>query len=122
MMKSALQDRCCILAVLIFSFLMAGCSTLKVHLFEHEIVHPFVGTKTAVRQFGNSFTDFDYYGEQFLWAVDIPMCMVADTLLLPYDLYVSLGPVNTNLIATAKTLFLSSKAEGARCSWVYISD
>ncbi|MCU7923526.1 MAG: hypothetical protein KZQ88_12615 [Candidatus Thiodiazotropha sp. (ex Dulcina madagascariensis)] len=39
------------------------------------------------------------------------MCLVADTLLFPYDLYVSLGPVNTNLIATAKTLFLFSKAQ-----------
>ncbi|MCG7872728.1 MAG: YceK/YidQ family lipoprotein [Candidatus Thiodiazotropha lotti] len=68
--------------------LSLGCSTVKVHLDDHDILHPYLGTKTAVNNFIRSFSDFYLYGEQFVRAMDVPFCFVADTLLLPYDLMV----------------------------------
>ena len=67
---------------------VSGCSTVKVHVYDHDILHPYLGTKTAVRGFFNSFTDYDYYGQPFLMAADVPLCLVADTLLFPYDFIV----------------------------------
>ncbi|ODC02088.1 hypothetical protein A3197_21370 [Candidatus Thiodiazotropha endoloripes] len=77
-------------AVLVASIisLSLGCSTVKVHLDDHDILHPYLGTKTAVNIFIRSFSDFYLYGEQFVRAMDVPFCFVADTLLLPYDLMV----------------------------------
>jgi uncharacterized protein YceK len=33
--------------------------------------------------------DYDFYGQVALVALDIPLCVVADTLSLPYDAYQS---------------------------------
>jgi uncharacterized protein YceK len=67
-----------------------GCSTVSVHIQNPNMVHPYVGTKVAIKRFFNSFVDYDYYGEQFLYGMDIPLCLVTDTVLLPYDLIVTL--------------------------------
>ncbi|MCG7984191.1 MAG: YceK/YidQ family lipoprotein [Candidatus Thiodiazotropha lotti] len=77
-------------AVLVASILSlsVGCSTVEVHLDDHDILHPYLGTKTAVNKFIRSFSDFYLYGQQMVMAMDVPFCFVADTLLLPYDLMV----------------------------------
>ncbi|MEW8239773.1 MAG: YceK/YidQ family lipoprotein [Candidatus Thiodiazotropha taylori] len=69
---------------------LTACSTVKVHLQDHHILHPYLGTKTAIHNFIRSFSDFYLYGEQFVRGMDVPFCFVADTLLLPYDLMVKL--------------------------------
>jgi uncharacterized protein YceK len=63
-----------------------GCSTVKVHLYDHQILHPYLGTKTAVKLFIRSFSDYYLHGQQMVMALDVPFCFVADTLLFPYDL------------------------------------
>jgi uncharacterized protein YceK len=78
--------RSCLLAALLL--FVSGCSTVKVHALNHDILHPYLGTKTAVKAFVISFKDYHYYGEQYLMAVDVPFCFVADTLLFPYDFIV----------------------------------
>ncbi|MCG8015514.1 MAG: YceK/YidQ family lipoprotein [Candidatus Thiodiazotropha sp. 'RUGA'] len=86
--KGCFQSICrALLVASILSVLMA-CSTVKVHLQDHDILHPYLGTKRAVHNFIRSFSDFYLYGEQFVRAMDVPFCFVADTLLLPYDLMV----------------------------------
>lgn len=69
-------------------FSLAACSTIKVHAYDHDILHPYLGTKTAVKAFVNSFSDYYIFGQQFLMAIDVPFCFAADTLLFPYDLIV----------------------------------
>ena len=34
-----------------------------------------------------SWIDYEYYGEFFVRLIDVPMCLIADTVLLPYDWY-----------------------------------
>ncbi|ODB82266.1 hypothetical protein A3194_18515 [Candidatus Thiodiazotropha endoloripes] len=70
--------------------LSVGCSTVKVHLNDHDILHPYLGTKSAVKNFIRSFSDFYLYGQQVVMATDVPFCFIADTLLFPYDLMVKL--------------------------------
>lgn len=74
--------------------LLAGCSTIQVHSTQSGGLHPYIGTKQAFKGFANSFIDYDYYGQPFLMAVDIPLCLVADTLVLPYDVAVYLKRLN----------------------------
>ncbi|MCG7966853.1 MAG: YceK/YidQ family lipoprotein [Candidatus Thiodiazotropha taylori] len=69
---------------------LTACSTVKVHLQDHDILQPYLGTKRAVHNFIRRFSDFYLYGEQFVRGMDVPFCFVADTLLLPYDLMVKL--------------------------------
>ena len=80
--------------VLLLVLTANGCSTIKVHTNKPGTIHPYVGTKVATKQFFNSFIHFEYYGVQGLYAMDIPLCLFADTLLLPYDLHISLGRVS----------------------------
>ncbi|MEJ2622476.1 MAG: YceK/YidQ family lipoprotein [Candidatus Thiodiazotropha sp.] len=70
--------------------LSAGCSTVKVHFYDHHILHPYLGTETAVKEFIRSFSDYYLYGQPILMAMDVPFCFAADTLLLPYDLIIKI--------------------------------
>jgi uncharacterized protein YceK len=65
-----------------------GCSTINAHRSDHDILHPYLGTKSAVSHFYNSFFDYTYYNEATVRAVDIPFCFVADTILIPYDTFI----------------------------------
>jgi uncharacterized protein YceK len=77
-----------ILITLLLVISTSGCSTINVHAVEKVPLHPYVGTKTAVNSFFSSFVDYDYYGQPFLMIIDVPFCIAADTLLLPYDVVV----------------------------------
>lgn len=72
--------------VLVFS-LLGGCSTVQVHSDPTVTPGPYLGTKQAVRKTKLSWYDYDYYGQVAVQALDVPLSMVADTLLLPYDVY-----------------------------------
>lgn len=70
---------------------ITSCSTVKVHSYDQNILHPYLGTKTAIDVFYDSFSDYVIYNQVTLAAMDIPFCFVADTVLLPYDLVVWLN-------------------------------
>ena len=78
------------IAALVLTFtLLTGCSTIRVHSDPDVTPGPYVGTKQAVRKTRQYWYDFDYYGQVAMAALDIPLSLVADTLLLPYDAYQS---------------------------------
>jgi uncharacterized protein YceK len=70
---------------------LSACSSIKVHATNHDILHPYLGTERAIQGFYDSFSDYVIYNQATLMAIDIPMCLVADTLVLPYDLVVWLN-------------------------------
>lgn len=88
--KRCFQSICGALLVASILSVLTACSTVKVHLQDHDILHPYLGTKRAIHNFIRRFSDFYLYGEQFVIGMDVPFCFVADTLLLPYDLMVKL--------------------------------
>lgn len=73
--------------ILLSGSIVSGCSTYIVHTDASIIPGPYIGTKRAVRQTVRHWDHYDYYGQVFLYAMDIPLCLVADTVVLPYDLY-----------------------------------
>ena len=78
------------IAALLLAFtLSSGCSKIRVHSAPDVKPGPYVGAKQAVRKTRQYWYDFDYYGHVVLAALDIPLSLVADTLLLPYDAYQS---------------------------------
>lgn len=78
-----------IAALVLTLTLLTGCSTIRVHSDPNVTPGPYVGTKQAVRKTRQYWYDFDYYGQVAMAALDIPLSLVADTLLLPYDAYQS---------------------------------
>jgi len=48
---------------------------------------PYSGTRRAAVNTAKSIKKFDYYGEFLIWAIDMPLSFIMDTVLLPYDLY-----------------------------------
>ena len=69
--------------------LSSGCSTIRVHSDPAVTPGPYVGTKQALQKTKRYWYDYDYYGQVALVALDVPLSLVADTLLLPYDAYQS---------------------------------
>lgn len=76
-----------IIAIFISCLLISGCSTIVTHSDDTIIPGPYIGTKRAVEQTKRHWYNYDYYGQVFLYAMDVPMCVIADTVVLPYDLY-----------------------------------
>ena len=74
--------------VLVFT-LLSGCSSVRVHSDPDVTPGPYLGTKQALMNTKRYWYDYDFYGQVTLAALDVPLCMVADTLLLPYDAYQS---------------------------------
>ena len=71
---------------LVFS-LSSGCSTVQVHSDPTVTPGPYLGTKQAVRKTKQSWYDYDYYGQFAVQVFDVPLSLVADTVLFPYDAY-----------------------------------
>ncbi len=69
-------------------FFLVACSTLQVHATKGQPLSPYAGTKSAMTKFYESFYDYQYYGQVYVKFIDIPLCLAADTVLLPYDLFV----------------------------------
>lgn len=76
-----------LLVILLSGSLMAGCSTYIVHTDDDIIPGPYIGTKRAIKQTTRHWDHYDYYGQVFVYAMDVPLCLIADTVLLPYDIY-----------------------------------
>ena len=73
--------------VILLSGILAGCSTYIVHNDDSIIPGPYIGTKRAVIETGRHWKHYDYYGQVLVYAMDVPLCLIADTVVLPYDLY-----------------------------------
>jgi len=75
------------LLLLLSCSLFSGCSTIKMHSDDHITPGPYVGTKQAVVNTQRHWQHYDYYGQVFVYAMDVPLCLMADTILLPYAIY-----------------------------------
>jgi len=69
--------------------LMTGCSTIVMHLEDGQQVSPYGGTKKALAATRKSWREYSFVGEPVFYAFDVPLCLIADTLLLPYDYFQS---------------------------------
>ena len=67
--------------------LLSGCSTIQIHSDQAVTPAPYVGTKQALNKTKRYWHKYDLYGQVVVAALDVPLCMVADTLMLPYDAY-----------------------------------
>lgn len=74
-------------ALLLVFTQLGGCSSIRVHSDPDVVPSPYLGTKQALRNTEQYWHDYDFYGQVVLVALDIPLCVVTDTLLLPYDAY-----------------------------------
>ena len=75
-------------SALVLAFtLLGGCATMRVHSDPNLTPGPYVGTKQAVSKTRQYWYEYDYYGQVAMAALDVPLSLVADTLLLPYDVY-----------------------------------
>lgn len=66
---------------------LAACSTIEVHSEIGITPKPYLGTIYALHKTKKYWGHYDFYGQVVLVAMDIPLCLIADTLLLPYDAY-----------------------------------
>jgi uncharacterized protein YceK len=57
------------------------------HTVNQSLEGPYSGTQLAYRKMSRSLGDFTLAGETWFYAFDIPLSLVADTLVLPYDIY-----------------------------------
>ncbi|WP_455203760.1 hypothetical protein [Kaarinaea lacus] len=65
-----------------------GCSTIHVHNDKSiSVPGPYVGTKRAIKKTEYYWNNYSFYGQPLYVAMDVPLCFVADTLVLPIDLY-----------------------------------
>lgn len=66
-----------------------SCSTIQVHSDEAVTPAPYTGTQHAMQATKRYWHQYDYYGQVIIAALDVPLCLIADTLVLPYDAYQS---------------------------------
>ena len=69
-----------------------SCSTVETHTVQPSLSGPYSGTKLAWRKAARSTRDFATAGETWFYAVDIPLCVAADTLILPYYILRPVAP------------------------------
>ena len=74
------------------SVLLSGCSTIKMHSDDTITPGPYVGSKQALVEVQRHWQNYDYYGQVFLYAMDVPLCLIADTVVLPYAIYNTYKP------------------------------
>lgn len=70
--------------------ILSGCSTVTVHMDDTITPAPYSGTNRAFHKAMKSLKEYEYYGEFFVRVIDVPMCLLTDTVILPLDLYNSL--------------------------------
>ena len=69
---------------------LTGCSTVATHSVDSSQLGPYSGTQQAFRNMKRSTSDFTLAGETWFHAADVPLSFVADTLLLPYDIFTTM--------------------------------
>ncbi len=67
--------------------LLSACSTVALHWDGQSDLPLYAGTQKAIAMTKKSWRDHAFFGEPMFYALDVPLCLVADTLLLPYDYY-----------------------------------
>lgn len=67
---------------LAFLVLLTGCSTIQSQT-DGSQAKPYLGTSKAISKAKHVWHHYDYFGQFGLYAMDVPACLVADTLLLP---------------------------------------
>ena len=72
--------------VVLCSFTLAGCATIETHTDRTREIGPYAGTGHAVHRVKQWWNDYSYDGQVVFAMMDVPLCLIADTLLLPYDL------------------------------------
>ena len=80
-------NKLAVLLLLLGILLNSGCSTIKLHSDDNITPGPYVGSKHAVKETQRHWRHYDYYGQVFLYAADVPLCLIADTIVLPYAIY-----------------------------------
>ena len=65
-----------------------GCSTVATHTVNASQAGPYSGTRQAWRNMKRSTEEFTLAGETWFHAIDVPFSLVADTIILPYDVMV----------------------------------
>lgn len=75
-----------IIVASMFLLFVSGCSSIAAHS-EHEAPMPYAGTKSALKEVKKSWFDYDFYGQVYIYAIDVPFSFIADTVLYPIDVY-----------------------------------
>lgn len=71
----------------ICSVTLAGCATIETHSDPTREIGPYAGTGHAVHRVKQWWNNYSYDGQVVFAMMDVPLCLMADTLLLPYDLF-----------------------------------
>lgn len=74
-------------ASLVTVIALTGCSTIQTHTSGEQALHPYIGTSKAIEKTQRAWHHYDYYGEAAIYSSDILASFIADTLILPYDIY-----------------------------------
>jgi len=76
-----------LLFVVLIAIVCSGCSTIQTHTGKGNQYKPYIGTSVAIDKAKKVWKNYDYYGQFELYAADIPASLIADTIIIPYDLY-----------------------------------
>ncbi|TPW09179.1 MAG: hypothetical protein FD130_2628 [Halothiobacillaceae bacterium] len=79
-----------LITLLFANFTLSGCATVQVHLGHEGKLSPYGGTRLALYKTQKAWSDYDFYGQVCLYAFDVPLSLVGDTVTLPYDLWHSM--------------------------------
>ena len=72
--------------VVLAAALLSACSTVYVHVDEPARIYPYKGSQTAVQGVARAWQAPTIPGEAPARAfLDLPLCLAADTVLLPVD-------------------------------------
>lgn len=76
----------CLISTGIF-LILPGCATIEIHSDPTAELAPYAGTGHAVHRVTQWWNNYSYEGQVAFAISDVPLCLIADTFLLPYDLF-----------------------------------
>lgn len=65
---------------------LPGCATIEIHTGPAGEIAPYAGTGHAIHRVSKWWNKYSFDGQVAFAISDVPLCLIADTLLLPYDL------------------------------------
>jgi len=66
---------------------ITGCATIQLHSNNNAPLQVYAGTQLAWQRTQKYWHHYDFYGQVAFFAMDVPLCAIADTVLLPVDIY-----------------------------------
>ena len=87
-MKTVLRS--CLLCILVST--ITGCATIQLHSNNDTPLQAYAGTQLAWQRTQKYWHHYDFYGQVVFFAMDVPLCAIADTVLLPVDIFRGLRP------------------------------